>query len=174
MWKWLRNNRLGTYVVTRRFGAPVGEDELGNRYYRRPGTGGSWRDERRWVVYAETGGGELEASSVPPGWNAWLHHNREQAPSEAALPTQRWEKEHQPNLSGTPNAYLPPGHESRGGQRDAAIGDYEAWRPGDDEADAVDGDPATAASSVPTPLVATPSTGVSATPTVSGMQVPTR
>jgi len=42
---------------------------------------------------------------------------------------QRWEKEHQPNLSGSPMAYVPPGHERRGGQRQRATGDYEAWRP---------------------------------------------
>jgi NADH:ubiquinone oxidoreductase subunit len=26
-------------------------------------------------------------------------------------------------------AYVPPGHERRGGQRQRATGDYEAWRP---------------------------------------------
>ena len=126
MLKWLKNNALGTYLVTRWYGELVGEDEFGNRYYR--GRPGRWRHaERRWVVYAAEN--ELEASSVPPGWNAWLRYNLEKPPSEAPLPVQRWEKDFQPNLSGTPYAYLPPGHELRGGQRDRATGDYEAWRP---------------------------------------------
>lgn len=125
--KWLTNNRLGTHIFTRRRGERVGEDDLGNVYYRERGRSGRWRDERRWVVYA--GDGEIEASTVPPGWNAWLHKNREKAPSEEPLEERYWEKPHVPNLSGTAQAYLPPGHERRGGQRDAATGDYEAWRP---------------------------------------------
>jgi NADH:ubiquinone oxidoreductase subunit len=128
--KWLKNNAVGTYLLTRR-GELVGEDEFGNRYYRArrkdPKGNAEWRTERRWVVYA--GDGEIEASTVPPGWNGWLHHNFEKPPSEAPLPEQRWEKEHTPNLTGTQIAYLPPGHELRGGQRDKAVGDYEAWRP---------------------------------------------
>jgi NADH:ubiquinone oxidoreductase subunit len=126
--KWLRNNALGTHLLTRWRGKLVGEDEFGNHYYREPAAGPkTWKGERRWVVYA--GDGEIEASSVPPGWNAWLHHNLEKPPSEVPLPVKRWEKEHTPNLTGTQLAYLPPGHELRGGQRDSATGDYEAWRP---------------------------------------------
>jgi NADH:ubiquinone oxidoreductase subunit len=126
--KWLANNRLGTHLFTRRRGERVGEDAEGNIYYRRTGAGtGDWRDERRWVVYA--GDGELEASSVPAGWNAWLHQNREKAPSELPLAERFWEQPHAANPSGTAGAYLPPGHERRGGQRDRATGDYEAWRP---------------------------------------------
>jgi NADH:ubiquinone oxidoreductase subunit len=66
---------------------------------------------------------------VPPGWHGWLNRAREKAPSEQPLTAKRWEKEHLPNLSGSPQAYVPPGHERRGGQRERATGDYEAWRP---------------------------------------------
>ena len=41
-----------------------------------------------------------------------------------------WQKEHQPNPTGTPAAYLPPGHTLKGGRRAAATGDYEPWTPG--------------------------------------------
>jgi NADH:ubiquinone oxidoreductase subunit len=125
--KWLTQNRLGTHLFTRRRGLKVGEDELGNAYYRERGHTGDWRLERRWVIYA--GDGDIEASTVAPGWNAWLHKNREKAPSEEPLKEKFWEKSHEPNLSGTAAAYLPPGHERRGGKRDPATGDYEAWRP---------------------------------------------
>jgi NADH:ubiquinone oxidoreductase subunit len=124
--RWLQFNALGTHLLTRWRGRAVGTDDVGNAYYRQPGAK-DWRSERRWVVYA--GSGEPEASTVPPGWNAWLHHNREQPPSELPLPTQRWEKPHLANLTGTRAAYVPPGHELRGGKRDRATGDYEAWRP---------------------------------------------
>lgn len=126
MLKWLRANRLGTHLLTRRKGVLVGEDEFGNKYYRERGAK-DWRTERRWVVYA--GDVEIEPSIVPPGWHGWLNRSREKAPSEDPLIIKRWEKEHQPNLSGTPLAYVPPGHERRGGQRQRATGDYEAWRP---------------------------------------------
>ena len=51
------------------------------------------------MVYA--GDIEADGSLVPPGWHAWLGHSREKPPSEEPLPTKRWEKEHQPNLSGS-------------------------------------------------------------------------
>ena len=35
----------------------------------------------------------------------------------------------EPNHTGTNAAYLPPGHDLRGGKRDRATGDYEAWQP---------------------------------------------
>ena len=126
MLRWLRANTLGTWLHTRMAGEPVGEDEFGNRYYRQRRPGG-WRAERRWVVYANDV--DLDGSMVPPGWQGWLTHSREKPPSEEPLEIQRWEKEHQPNLSGTPLAYVPPGHERRGGRRARATGDYEAWRP---------------------------------------------
>lgn len=128
MLKWLRANTLGTYLFTRRRGELVGEDERGNKYYREKGAK-DWRSERRWVVYADMGDLEIDGSMVPPGWRGWLNHTREKSPVEEPLVTKRWEKEHLPNLSGSPQAYLPPGHQIRGGRRAPATGDYEAWRP---------------------------------------------
>jgi len=47
-----------------------------------------------------------------------------------ALPPARiWEKPAEPNLTGTPLAYRPPGALEVGGRRAAATGDYEAWTP---------------------------------------------
>ena len=126
MLKWLQFNRLGTHILTQRKGVRVGEDVLGNVYYREAGAE-DWRNERRWVVYA--GEGELEASAVPAGWNAWLHKNREKAPSEEPLLIKAWESEHRPNPSGSDDAYAPKGHQRRGGERAPATGDYEAWSP---------------------------------------------
>lgn len=126
MLKWLRANNLGTFLFTRRHGELVGEDAAGNRYYRERGAK-DWRTQRRWVVYATDA--EIDGSMVPPSWHAWLGRSREKAPSEQPPVTKRWETEHQVNLSGTPQAYVPPGHEHRGGQRAKATGDYEAWRP---------------------------------------------
>ena len=93
-------------------GALVGTDQFGNRYYRlksraplKKEGGGRFSRERRWVIYK----GEAEASKVPPQWHAWLHHTVDEVPSDTATPHYAWEKPHQPNLSGTPDAYRPPG-----------------------------------------------------------------
>ncbi len=125
MLEWLSWNRLGTWLLLRRRGEPVGEDEFGNRYYRERGAR-DWRRECRWVLYA--GEGEIEPSAVPPGWNAWLHHVIEKPPSERPVPARFWERPHEVNPSGGPQAWLPPGHPLRGGRRAPATGDYEPWR----------------------------------------------
>ena len=115
---------VGTLIYTRLCGRSVGTDELGNRYFkeRRAPRG---RPEKRWVLYA----GEDDGSRVPPGWHAWLNHSRDDPPSDKPLTVQRWEKPHQPNLTGTPLAYRPPGHTLSGGKRAPATGDYEPWKP---------------------------------------------
>jgi NADH:ubiquinone oxidoreductase subunit len=121
----LRTNSFFTMLRTWLRGEFVGEDEYGNRYYRERGGAGAWHSERRWVVFA----GIAEPTTIPPGWVGWLHRRIEQPPSERPLPAPRWEGAPLPNLTGTEQAYLPPGALQRGGQRAPATGDYEAWRP---------------------------------------------
>lgn len=119
---------LGTRLYTWLCGQEVGRDHFGNRYYRAKGGGRVHRDslrrERRWVIYA----GEVEASRVPPEWNAWLHYTSDQVPREDR-PRRPWQKEHVPNLTGTDRAYRPPGHTLVGGRRMRGTGDYEPWTP---------------------------------------------
>ena len=116
---WWNEPTAGTSLVTWWKGELVGCDTFGNQYYREK------RGHRRWVIYH----GGVEASAVPPMWHAWLHHTMDEPPLERAA-ARPWEKEHQPNLTGTPDAYRPPGDLQRGGERDKATGDYEPWRPG--------------------------------------------
>lgn len=120
----LKNNSFWTVVQTWRKGEFVGEDEHGNRYYRERGVA-DWRRQKRWVLFAR----EADPTRVPPGWVGWLHKRIQDPPSEKPLPAPRWEKERLPNLTGTEQAYMPPGALQKGGQRDPATGDYEAWRP---------------------------------------------
>ena len=113
---------LGTLIFTWWRGVLIGTDRDGNRYYTEkkaiPG-----RRQRRWVLYK----GKVEASKVPAEWHAWLHYTvKDPLPAPADKP---WVKPHLANATGTPNAYLPPGHDRRGGVRAAATGDYEAWQP---------------------------------------------
>ncbi len=103
----------------------VGEDSFGNVYHTAKPRKGYKRD-RRWVMYA----GAPEASAVPPEWHGWLHHQTDDVPGEATQSYRRpWQKPHKPNMTGTNQAYRPPGHILEGGKRDKAAGDYKAWKP---------------------------------------------
>jgi NADH:ubiquinone oxidoreductase subunit len=105
-------------------GRKIGTDRFGNVYFEGKRKLPVYGRARRWVIYA----GAPEASAVPPEWHAWLHHTTEAPLSE----TKRyaWQKEHQPTLTGTPDAYRPPGHDYVGGRQRSNGGDYEAWTPG--------------------------------------------
>ena len=116
---WWNGHTLGTGLFTWRKGVKVGEDAEGNRYYRE-------RDgNRRWVLY----NGVIEASRIPPEWHAWLHYLVDTPPSEQTLPRKPWQLPHVPNLSGTQEAWRPPGSLVAEGTRPRATGDYEPWRP---------------------------------------------
>jgi NADH:ubiquinone oxidoreductase subunit len=126
---WWNGSTFGTLLWTRRFGEAVGEDNAGNRYYRTkdgaidPTLG----FERRWVIY----NGVAEASTIPPEWHGWMHHTVDVPPTEENYQPRAWEREHRPNMTGTPGAYRPPGSTLAAGHRPKATGDYKAWVPGD-------------------------------------------
>ena len=115
---------IGTRLFTWFRGEFVGKDEFGNRYFRerrvKPG-----RRDRRWVLYR----GEAEASKVPALWHAWLHRTMDETPATSHVHLPSWQKEHEPNRTGSPRASRPPGHVLSRGQRAPATGDYEPWQP---------------------------------------------
>jgi NADH:ubiquinone oxidoreductase subunit len=115
---WWNGQTLGTRFYTWRKGTLVGTDAAGNRYYV------DRRTDRRWVIYADL----VEASNVPPGWNAWLHHTADEPPAGSYQPWP-WEKPYLPNMTGTPLAYRPPGSILTPEKRPRVTGDYEPWRP---------------------------------------------
>jgi len=116
--------KLGTILHTWINGELVGTDEFGNRYYRAKNKK-RWGREQRWCLFK---GGD-EASKVPPEWHAWLHHTVDEPLTHLSTEMKPWQREHEPNMTGTAQAYRPAGHVSRGGQRARARGDYEAWTP---------------------------------------------
>lgn len=116
---------LGTKLYTLLCGRQVGQDEFGNTYYTEKKTRRG-KTAKRWVIYR----GEAEASKVPPDWHGWLHYTVDTPPPSTGLQTRKkWGKPHQPNRSGTSQAYLPDGHILKGGHRPKATGDYEPWTP---------------------------------------------
>ena len=124
---WWNGATLNTLLYTRRVGELVGEDQFGNRYYRKPGIDPSLGFERRWVIY----NGQSEASMTPPGWNGWLHQTVDVPPSEEDYKPHPWEEPHFGNPTGTPAAIRPKGSTlNLDPRRQPSTGDYEAWSPG--------------------------------------------
>ena len=116
---WWNGATFGTHFFTWRKGVFVGRDDAGNRYYRER-TG-----PKRWVIY----NGVAEASRIPPGWHGWMHHRVDLAPSEETYQPREWQKPHEPNLTGTPLAYRPPGSVLKSAPRTPGGSDYEPWTP---------------------------------------------
>ncbi len=87
-------------LLVRIFTKKVGEDDFGNEYCvslvkKHLGK------NKRLVIY----NGLNLSSKVPPMWHAWLHYMSDEIPSdEKKLP---WQKNYQPNLTGTKYAYEP-------------------------------------------------------------------
>ncbi len=117
-----------TTIATRLFtllrGRLVGHDADGRAYYQeRRASRAGVRPMRRWVIYRP---GE-DPSVVPAEWWNWLHHCDElPLPATARKP---WQLPFQPNRTGDPAGYRPPGSDYLGGHRRRGRGDYEAWTP---------------------------------------------
>ncbi|MEM9262049.1 MAG: NADH:ubiquinone oxidoreductase subunit NDUFA12 [Pseudomonadota bacterium] len=126
LFTWWNGATLGTlFTLFRRKATLVGQDEQGNRYFEETKASYPGGRSRRWVLYH----GVAEASRVPPDWHGWLHHTFDEPPVEVPLQRRVWEKDHIPNMTGTPLAYRPKGSlakiEETGGVDDV----YEAWDP---------------------------------------------
>jgi NADH:ubiquinone oxidoreductase subunit len=122
---WWNGQTLGLRYYTWRKGEFVGEDELGNRYFRARSALPQSIPERRWVVY----NGYAEGSAVPPGWHGWIHHRVDDPPKSGDYKPREWEKPHDLNLTGTPRAYRPPGSIVGSRRPLPPKPDYEAWKP---------------------------------------------
>lgn len=119
LFTWWEGATIGAGLSIRSRGREVGRDHHGNVYYR------SRKGDRRWVIY----NGINDASRIPPEWYAWMHKQIDDVPDKALPPAPKFLAEPVPNLTGTPFAYRPSGSLERGGRRQAASGDYQAWTP---------------------------------------------
>jgi len=117
---WWNGATWGTALFSRLHGDKVGQDAAGNVYFQKEG-----KPTRRWVIY----NGANDASRVPPGWNAWLRGTIDEVPHESLPPRRSFEREPQPNLTGTMEAFRPDGSLSGKRVRPASTGDYQPWTP---------------------------------------------
>jgi NADH:ubiquinone oxidoreductase subunit len=123
---WWNGATVGARFHIGRRGVFVGQDDTGNRYFEAKDNSDSYDGrKRRWVIYR----GYADASKVPPDWHGWLHYTFAEPPTVEPFRIKAWEKDHLPNLTGTIYAYRPQGALSRGGERQKATADYEAWTP---------------------------------------------
>ena len=111
-------------LVTSLTGRLVGKDAAGNVYYEAKRT-----PARNCAAAAGscTGARRRPAASRPNG-TPGLHYTTDLPIPETVR--RAWQKPHEPNLTGTPLGYRPPGSDYLGGKRPAATGDYESWTPG--------------------------------------------
>ena len=117
---WWNGASWGTAFNSWRHGEEAGRDDSGNVYFRHR------KDPtRRWVIYSASN----DSSNVPPGWNAWLRGTIADVPDKALPPRRAFEREPQPNLTGSEAAWRPSGSLKAGSRRPTATGDYIAWTP---------------------------------------------
>ena len=122
---WWNSQTLNTRFYTWRKGTFVGQDELGNKYYKAKSAVPDSIPERRWVIYQ----GYSEGSKVGAGWHGWLHHRVDMAPTNESYILREWQKPHEENLTGSEGAYHPPGSIAVGGRPLPRAKDYQAWKP---------------------------------------------
>ncbi|KAL0117475.1 hypothetical protein PUN28_010356 [Cardiocondyla obscurior] len=86
-------------------GTLIGEDKYGNRYYE---NNAYFVGRNRWVIYADRVGLNYDGSQVPAEWFGWLHYKTDLPPyKDPSRPKYKWMIDHQQNLSGTDQAYMP-------------------------------------------------------------------
>ena len=93
---WWNRDTFGTRLKTIFFGKLVGKDSFGNKYYEN-------KKGKRWVIYAE----EIDASKIPVEWYSWIHFTPNKIEKIHELAKYDWQKSHQPNLTGSKDAYFP-------------------------------------------------------------------
>jgi NADH:ubiquinone oxidoreductase subunit len=125
IFSWWDGNTLGTRITIARQGRFVGKDEFGNRYYEQKKGVGPLGRPRRWVTYTDF----AEASKVGADWHGWLHHTFDEPPTKQNYQPRPWQRPHLMNMTGTAEAYRPPGSILARGVRPKATGDYKPWRP---------------------------------------------
>ena len=115
---------IGTILYTWFYGNFVGKDNNNNKYYC---NSKNFKDKnaKRWVIFHK----EIEASNIPSHWHAWLHKSIDIPPLDYEH-KYNWQKDHEPNMTGTENAYFPDSHPmSTSYDSDEIKNDYESWKP---------------------------------------------
>tara|TARA_B100001996_G_C18369846_1_gene481163 strand:- start:134 stop:484 length:351 start_codon:yes stop_codon:yes gene_type:complete len=95
LFTWWNKQTFGTLLKTLFFGKYVGQDELGNKYYKN-------KQDDRWVIYSK----DIEATKITSDWFMWIHHTVDKIPDKNQK-KYLWQKKHQDNKTGSSEAYKP-------------------------------------------------------------------
>lgn len=87
-----------------RVGTIVGEDKYGNKYYENDSY---IAGRNRFVVFPYEGRMEYDGSQIPPEWHRWMQHSTDQPPSTHPPTPRKFFLDHERNLSGSKDAYVP-------------------------------------------------------------------
>ena len=110
---WWNKQTFGTFLKTLFYGIYVGQDELGNRYYKS-------KKNERWVIYADN----IEATKITSDWYLWIHHTINKIPEKKNIKQKYlWQKDHLENQTGSKNSYKPTKI-----QKDNIKKKYESWK----------------------------------------------
>ena len=93
---WWNRQTFGTFLKTLFFGIYVGQDELGNKYYKN-------KNNERWVIYHKN----IEATKITSDWYLWIHHTIDKIPDVKDNKKYLWQKSHLENQTGSENSYKP-------------------------------------------------------------------
>ena len=93
---WWNKQTFGTFLKTLFYGAYVGKDEFGNKYYKS-------KQNERWVVYSNN----IEATKITSDWYLWIHHTVDKVPEEKDSKKYIWQKSHLENQTGSANSHKP-------------------------------------------------------------------
>jgi NADH:ubiquinone oxidoreductase subunit len=125
IFSWWGGNTWSNRIYTRLRGKHVGTDEMGNKYFVQSKGVGPLGVPRRWVIFANG----AEATNISADWHGWMHYTTDAPPTAEPYQMKPWQKPHQPNKTGTPEAYRPDGSILASGQRTKVSGEYTAWTP---------------------------------------------
>jgi len=93
---WWNRQTFGTFLKTLFYGIYVGQDELGNKYYKN-------KNNERWVIYHKN----IEATKITSDWYLWIHHTIDKIPDVKDNKKYLWQKSHLENQTGSENSYKP-------------------------------------------------------------------
>ena len=92
------NNNIGTLLYSFLKGKKIGQDKIGNKFYIH-----KKNKNKKWVLFKY----KVDPTSLDVKWQIWLTTTNSKVPIAIEENNFKWQKEKQPNLTGTINSYHP-------------------------------------------------------------------
>ncbi|EDV25222.1 NADH dehydrogenase [ubiquinone] 1 alpha subcomplex subunit 12 [Trichoplax sp. H2] len=99
-WYWGISKMFRECVI--KFGALVGEDKYGNKYYENKNY---FVARHRWVDYKDWW--KYDASDIPAEWHRWIHFMTDDPPTIDPPVERKFLSGHKSNMTGSYREYVP-------------------------------------------------------------------